>query len=58
MPDPSITICGALGDDPTLRYTAAGKPVCSGRVAHICADLSQIDPRYFLPSDILWASPE
>ncbi|WP_411815512.1 DNA cytosine methyltransferase [Gordonia sp. SND2] len=25
---------------------------------HICADLSQIDPRYFPPTDILWASPE
>ena len=25
---------------------------------HICADLSQIHPRYFPPSDILWASPE
>ena len=25
---------------------------------HICADLSQIDPRYFPTSDILWASPE
>ena len=25
---------------------------------HICADLSQIDPRYFPSSDILWASPE
>lgn len=24
---------------------------------HICADLSQIDPRYFPTSDILWASP-
>lgn len=25
---------------------------------HICADLSQIDPRYFPRSDVLWASPE
>jgi DNA (cytosine-5)-methyltransferase 1 len=25
---------------------------------HICADLSQIHPRYFPTSDILWASPE
>ncbi|MGC5249635.1 DNA cytosine methyltransferase [Gordonia sp. DT219] len=25
---------------------------------HICADLSQIDPRYFPTTDILWASPE
>lgn len=25
---------------------------------HICADVSQIDPRYFPTSDILWASPE
>ncbi|OMC00893.1 DNA methyltransferase [Mycobacterium sp. NS-7484] len=25
---------------------------------HICADLSQIDPRYFPATDILWASPE
>jgi DNA (cytosine-5)-methyltransferase 1 len=25
---------------------------------HICADLSQINPAYFPPSDILWASPE
>ena len=25
---------------------------------HICADLSQIDPRYFPSTDILWASPE
>lgn len=25
---------------------------------HICADLSQIDPRYFPNTDILWASPE
>ena len=25
---------------------------------HICADLSQINPRYFPSSDILWASPE
>lgn len=25
---------------------------------HICADLSQIHPRYFPASDILWASPE
>ena len=25
---------------------------------HICADLSQIDPRYFPRTDILWASPE
>lgn len=25
---------------------------------HILADVSQIDPRYFPPSDILWASPE
>lgn len=24
---------------------------------HICADLSQIDPRFFPTSDILWASP-
>jgi DNA (cytosine-5)-methyltransferase 1 len=24
---------------------------------HICADISQIDPRYFPTSDILWASP-
>ena len=26
--------------------------------AHICADLSQIDPTYFPATDILWASPE
>lgn len=26
--------------------------------AHICADLSQIDPTYFPTTDILWASPE
>ena len=26
--------------------------------AHICADLSQIDPAYFPRTDILWASPE
>lgn len=25
---------------------------------HICADLSQIDPRYFPTTDLLWASPE
>ncbi len=25
---------------------------------HICADLSQINPRYFPTTDILWASPE
>lgn len=25
---------------------------------HICADLSQIDPRYFPKTDLLWASPE
>ena len=25
---------------------------------HICADLSQIDPRYFPATDLLWASPE
>ncbi|MDO5619299.1 DNA cytosine methyltransferase [Kocuria sp.] len=25
---------------------------------HICADLTQIDPRYFPTTDILWASPE
>lgn len=25
---------------------------------HICADLSQIDPRYFPGTDLLWASPE
>lgn len=25
---------------------------------HICADLSQINPRYFPRTDILWASPE
>jgi DNA (cytosine-5)-methyltransferase 1 len=25
---------------------------------HLCADLSQIDPRYFPRTDILWASPE
>jgi DNA (cytosine-5)-methyltransferase 1 len=25
---------------------------------HICADLSQIDPRYFPRTDLLWASPE
>lgn len=25
---------------------------------HICADVSQIDPRYFPTSDVLWASPE
>ncbi|QCW22250.1 DNA methylase [Gordonia phage ThankyouJordi] len=25
---------------------------------HLCADLSQIDPRYFPTTDILWASPE
>lgn len=25
---------------------------------HLCADLSQIDPRYFPQTDILWASPE
>lgn len=25
---------------------------------HLCADLSQIDPRYFPKTDILWASPE
>lgn len=25
--------------------------------AHICADLSQIDPRYFPNTDMLWASP-
>ena len=25
---------------------------------HICADLSQTDPRYFPTSDLLWASPE
>lgn len=25
---------------------------------HICADLSQIDPRYYPTTDILWASPE
>lgn len=25
---------------------------------HICADLSQISPAYFPPSDLLWASPE
>lgn len=25
---------------------------------HICADLSQTDPRYFPASDLLWASPE
>lgn len=25
---------------------------------HVCADLSQINPRYFPTTDILWASPE
>ncbi|MCX4094832.1 DNA cytosine methyltransferase [Nocardia sp. alder85J] len=25
---------------------------------HLCADLSQVDPRYFPATDILWASPE
>lgn len=25
---------------------------------HVCADLTQIDPRYFPTTDILWASPE
>lgn len=25
---------------------------------HICADISQINPRYFPASDLLWASPE
>lgn len=25
---------------------------------HVCADLSQIDPRYYPKTDILWASPE
>jgi DNA (cytosine-5)-methyltransferase 1 len=25
---------------------------------HTCADISQIDPRYFGPTDLLWASPE
>ncbi|QKO02383.1 DNA methylase [Gordonia phage BlingBling] len=25
---------------------------------HLCADLSQVDPRYFPSTDILWASPE
>lgn len=25
---------------------------------HVCADVSQIDPRYFPHSDMLWASPE
>lgn len=25
---------------------------------HVCADLSQINPRYFPSTDILWASPE
>ncbi|NLQ21247.1 DNA cytosine methyltransferase, partial [Streptococcus pneumoniae] len=25
---------------------------------HVCADLSQIDPRYYPSTDILWASPE
>lgn len=25
---------------------------------HVCADLSQIDPRYYPTTDILWASPE
>ncbi|WP_182359442.1 DNA cytosine methyltransferase [Tomitella gaofuii] len=25
---------------------------------HICADLSQISPEYFPPSELLWASPE
>lgn len=25
---------------------------------HVCADLSQIDPRYYPRTDILWASPE
>jgi DNA (cytosine-5)-methyltransferase 1 len=25
---------------------------------HSCADLSQVDPRYFPPTDLLWASPE
>ncbi|MEG9248038.1 DNA cytosine methyltransferase [Arthrobacter sp. Soc17.1.1.1] len=26
--------------------------------AHLCADVSQVDPRYVASSDILWASPE
>lgn len=26
--------------------------------AHVCADISQTDPRYVAKSDILWASPE
>lgn len=25
---------------------------------HVCADISQIDPRYFATTDLLWASPE
>lgn len=25
---------------------------------HVCADLTQIDPRYFPTTDLLWASPE
>lgn len=25
---------------------------------HLCADLSQVDPRYFPTTDLLWASPE
>lgn len=25
---------------------------------HVCADLSQIDPRYYPRTDVLWASPE
>lgn len=29
-----------------------------GDTGHICADLSQIDPRYYPKTDILWASPE
>ena len=28
------------------------------QAAHICADISQTDPRYVANSDILWASPE
>jgi DNA (cytosine-5)-methyltransferase 1 len=29
-----------------------------GDTGHVCADLSQIDPRYYPRTDILWASPE
>ena len=28
------------------------------RTAHDCADISQVDPRRYAPTDVLWASPE